>query len=648
VSMSERLGAWAAERAWVVVRVALCALAICGCLTFSAGRAAATGLPGSIEEFPLLLEGWASFDQLAAGPEGNIWLIENVDHDGRLGWFWRISPSGVVTGEFRIPTSEASGPNPDLPFMTFPTDLARGPDGNMWFTDEGVSSEGLNLIGQVTPAGVVKEFPIPSAALPFPEFLGGPVAIAGGAEGNVWFTDNREDESGHSFIGSVTPSGVITEFSVPTGSQANLPTSSMPAGIALGTDGNMWFADQGTNSEGQNLIGRITPSGTITEFPIPKLGADPRAVAAGADGNVWFTEAGVDRIGRITSAGQITEFEVPSVGEDLKGLALGADGNIWFTGNYLRPNIEWIAPDGSVRELPAALVGSALPVAIVAGPDGNLWFTDGRFSGGGEGGFGPYGYIGRLVVPFVPANTEPPSISGRPVEGGRLLVSEGSWTHDPATFSYQWQRCDASGLNCEDLPGDVEAAYVVGAADVGHVLRAVVTAANVAGSASAVSGASALVSGLPATPVPPPPRPLPAQRLQAVLDATMVWAFRQSHGYTTVKSLAVDGMPVGGFVEILCKGTGCPFSHRRIAAKASRHVCRAHRCAKHSASLGGELNLTDLFHARRLRPGVRLTVSVVKEGWIGKSFVFAVRKNQLPSSSVTCLQSGSVSLSHVC
>jgi sugar lactone lactonase YvrE len=60
--------------------------------------------------------------------------------------------------------------------------------------------------------------------------------------------------------------------------------------IAAGPDGNMWFTDAGYPS----AIGRITPSGQITEFNtgVPGNARRPSGIAAGADGNMWFTDPG--------------------------------------------------------------------------------------------------------------------------------------------------------------------------------------------------------------------------------------------------------------------------------------------------------------------------------------------------------------------
>jgi streptogramin lyase len=74
-------------------------------------------------------------------------------------------------------------------------------------------------------------------------------------------------------------------------------------GITAGSDGNLWF----TEIFGSR-IGRITPDGAITEFPLP-FGGPPSSIAAGPDGNLWFTLR-ESTIGRITPDGALTEFHI--------------------------------------------------------------------------------------------------------------------------------------------------------------------------------------------------------------------------------------------------------------------------------------------------------------------------------------------------
>ncbi len=209
-----------------------------------------------------------------------------------------------------------------------------------------------------------------------------PGTIVSGPDGNLWFTEEFDNK-----IGRITPSGVVTEFPVPD-------AGGLLFGITAGPDGNLWFADPGSNQ-----IGRITPTGEISEFAIPSSGARPTSLVTGPDGNVWFCEAGIGKVAKITPDGVITEYSTPSGGY-LNGITTGPDGNIWFT-EYDADKIGRITPTGTVTEF--ALPGSSgQPNLITTGPDGNLWFTErggqiGRISTSGAltyfptGGGDPFG-----------------------------------------------------------------------------------------------------------------------------------------------------------------------------------------------------------------------------------------------------------------
>jgi hypothetical protein len=102
---------------------------------------------------------------------------------------------------------------------------------------------------------------------------------------------------------------------------------------------------------GVNKIGRITPGGRISEFPIPTLGSGPRAITAGPDGNLWFTEVLASEIGRITPSGTISEFRIPGGEARPRGITAGVGGKLWFTEGF--PNK---IGQVQVRLLPAAIM----------------------------------------------------------------------------------------------------------------------------------------------------------------------------------------------------------------------------------------------------------------------------------------------------
>jgi streptogramin lyase len=118
--------------------------------------------------------------------------------------------------------------------------IAAGPDGNLWFTDQGSTK----AIGRITTAGQITEF---SAGL---NAGSSPNLIAAGPDGNLWFADGGSTPA----IGLITTTGQITVF------MSGFDAGSEPVGIAAGPDGNLWFTDDG----GTPAIGRIgiePPSG---------------------------------------------------------------------------------------------------------------------------------------------------------------------------------------------------------------------------------------------------------------------------------------------------------------------------------------------------------------------------------------------------
>jgi streptogramin lyase len=301
----------------------------------------AVAATGQITEFVLpVVPGVGSAPQgIAAGSDGNLWAAEFGTSK-----IARITPAGIIK-EFPLATG------------ALPLGIAAGPDGNLWFTPR-------NGIGRITPSGVVTIFPLSTI----------PHQITAGPDGNVWFTDWFRGN-----IGRITPLGVITLFPIPTRPGGG---SSQP--IAAGPDGNIWFTE---SNAGAHKIGRITRTGVITEFPVPTPGV-LGGITAGPDGNMWFTEdnnPGVDKIGKITPAGVITEISIPTVGDPQpQRIAAGADGNLWFTerqGN----KVARMTPLGVVTEFTIATLLSG-PWGLTAGPDGNIWFTEGK------------GNIGRLLA----------------------------------------------------------------------------------------------------------------------------------------------------------------------------------------------------------------------------------------------------------
>jgi streptogramin lyase len=218
-------------------------------------------------------------------------------------------------------------------------------------------------------------------------------AITVGPDGNLWLVQGDEK------IERITPKGTITEFPLSTAAYFE------PDSITAGPDGNLWVTYQISNE-----IGRISTSGAVTLFPLPPSLSAPDGIMAGPDGNLWFTlGGGQDQIGRITPNGIITIFSFPgTLGSAIDSLTVGPHGNIWFTNanDNIIGRFNPTNPEQTVIKfpLPASDNGSpghpgGTPVGIIMGPDGNIWFTE--FYGPKIGRIDTNGTIIEFLLPTV-------------------------------------------------------------------------------------------------------------------------------------------------------------------------------------------------------------------------------------------------------
>jgi hypothetical protein len=97
-------------------------------------------------------------------------------------------------------------------------------------------------------------------------------------------------------------------------------------------------------------------------------------------------------------------------------------------------------------------------------------------------------------------NTSRPTIAGEARVGQELTANEGTWTGNPTSFAFQWQRCDVDTFTCLDVIGATGRTYGVRIADLGFRLRVQVIARKEGGrSGTATSATTAVVQ--PTVPV---------------------------------------------------------------------------------------------------------------------------------------------------
>ena len=96
-------------------------------------------------------------------------------------------------------------------------------------------------------------------------------------------------------------------------------------------------------------------------------------------------------------------------------------------------------------------------------------------------------------------NTARPTITGTARVGEELTATEGTWTGNPTSFAFQWQRCNIDAVTCLDVTGATGRTYGVRLADLGFRLRVQVTARKDGRSGVASSAPTAVVE--PTTPI---------------------------------------------------------------------------------------------------------------------------------------------------
>lgn len=282
--------------------------------------------------------------------------------------------SPAVTAQYPIPTASSQ-----------PMGIALGVDGNLWITEFATSK-----IAQLARNGKITENVTPTRR-------SGPLGIASGPGPNLnmWFTEANVAQ-----IGEITVSGPpYIEYTLPV-------SKARPFALALGSDGNMWCTDPGTDSIWKIEQIKPKPHVKFTQYQLSP-NAQPMMIATGSDGALWFTEPGINKIGRLPISGYpLREYKIPTTNAGPSGIAPGNDNALWF----LEQKAEKIARMSITGQVTAEypLNGAMTPYNLVQGIDGNFYFTDSTLDKIGQFFFRGH----RVAFYHIPtANSQPTALT---------------------------------------------------------------------------------------------------------------------------------------------------------------------------------------------------------------------------------------------
>lgn len=247
------------------------------------------------------------------------------------------------------------------------TGIVAGPDGALWYTESHDA-----LLVRMTTSGSVTRYTLKSGGK---LFLPGYLAV--GADLRLYIAGClvRGSQCGQAAIGVATTSGAFTAFRPPSGDGAGLVNRP-----ALGPDGNVWFPEF-------FHVAKITPAGSITEYPDPSTSPptpDTNAgAAAGADGNMWVNFSPLGEVLRVTpSSGKLAGFKLvqtkTACGLSQNDIAAARDGFLYAGCGSLNAGVGGlfqISTAGASTYFTDAWGASFGPIV---GPDNHPWFFGDR------------------------------------------------------------------------------------------------------------------------------------------------------------------------------------------------------------------------------------------------------------------------------
>lgn len=185
-----------------------------------------------------------------------------------------------------------------------------------------------------------------------------PAAIAAGKDGSIWFTIDFSNAIG------VFRNGKIER--IDKGSR-NMD----PIGIAVDGANNAWYVDAPALS-----IGRVSPNNEIKTFPLGTPVARLQRLTVAPDGAVWFAEGSAFSVTRLKD-NILERYQLQSARGSPYGVAIAPDGKAWATLQQAGQIVRINPGDGKTDWFWVPTPASA-PTDIVVDSNADVWFLQFR------------------------------------------------------------------------------------------------------------------------------------------------------------------------------------------------------------------------------------------------------------------------------
>jgi hypothetical protein len=182
------------------------------------------------------------------------------------------------------------------------------------------------------------------------------------------------------------------------------------------------------------------------------------------------------------------------VGTPVEGLTLTAASGTWSDAAAAF-SVAWQRCDTAGRCATVASGTSFVPQADDVGSALRIAVTATNAAGSGTGYSTLTAPVAAAPRTPAPAAQTAPTISGAAAVGATLTADPGTWT-DADTFTFAWQRCDATGA-CTPVDGTSDATLALTDADAGATIAVVVTASGPGGTTTVSSSSTAVVVAAP-------------------------------------------------------------------------------------------------------------------------------------------------------